>query len=55
MQCTHCKYPDSHVVKTKYEDGDKIVRRRECMRCGMRFNTQEQVKPNKIPQKALNR
>ena len=45
MQCTGCKYPDSHVVRTSHDDArDEIVRRRECLRCGMRFTTREQLK-----------
>jgi len=44
MQCTKCKYPDSHVVDTKYEKDDIIKRRRECIKCGQRFNTIESIK-----------
>lgn len=45
MQCSGCKYPDSHVVKTQYDDArDTITRRRECLRCGLRFTTREQLK-----------
>jgi transcriptional repressor NrdR len=45
MQCTVCKYPKSHVVETRHDDmRDAIVRRRECLRCGMRFTTHEQLK-----------
>ena len=45
MQCTGCKYPDSHVVRTVNDDmRDEIIRRRECLRCGMRFTTREHLK-----------
>lgn len=44
MQCTKCHYPNSHVVETKHESDDIIKRRRECVKCGHRFNTIESVK-----------
>lgn len=48
MQCTVCKYPDSHVVSTRRDDRqDSILRRRECLRCGMRFTTREELKPTR--------
>jgi transcriptional regulator NrdR family protein len=43
MQCVNCKYPDSCVVKTTHDDNSNmIVRRRECLRCGHRYTTQEE-------------
>lgn len=61
MQCKSCGYPDSHVVDTKHDDlANKIIRRRECIKCGLRYNTQEQAhdrrsyktkSPNKILEK----
>lgn len=48
MQCSHCEYPDSHVVYTKHDDVRNVIqRRRECLRCGARFTTHEQVRPPK--------
>jgi transcriptional regulator NrdR family protein len=44
MQCTHCKYPDSRVVYTHRDDKDHIIRRRECMKCGMRYTTKEDLR-----------
>lgn len=44
MQCTHCKYPKTSVVETRHERDSVIKRRRECLRCGMRFTTQETLK-----------
>lgn len=42
MQCYKCGYPDSRVVDTKPDDrNNKIVRRRECIKCGIRYNTHE--------------
>lgn len=48
MQCKTCNYPDSHVVDTKKDNRnpDTIYRRRECIKCGSRFNTQENSKEN---------
>jgi transcriptional repressor NrdR len=48
MQCTHCQYPDSRVVYTKHDDFKNLIeRRRECLRCAMRFTTHEGLKPIK--------
>ena len=45
MQCQKCNYPDSKVVETKRDDRiNKIFRRRECLKCGARFNTQEDLR-----------
>jgi transcriptional repressor NrdR len=50
VQCTGCKYPDSHVVYTRHDHvRDAIERRRECLRCGMRFTTREQLKEPRRP------
>jgi transcriptional repressor NrdR len=47
MQCTSCKYPDSHVVYTRSDDLKKhIERRRECLRCGVRYTTHETLRDN---------
>lgn len=47
MQCHSCSYPDSRVVETKRDDRlNKIVRRRECIKCGVRFTTQENIREN---------
>lgn len=45
MQCKGCKYPDSQVVKTTHDNQrNAIARRRECLRCGLRFTTYEKIK-----------
>lgn len=50
MQCTGCKYPHSHVVYTTHDDlRNMIERRRECLRCGLRFTTHEKLKEPKKP------
>jgi transcriptional regulator NrdR family protein len=49
MQCKACNYPDSHVIETKRDDiRNLIIRRRECIKCGVRYTTQEHLhhKPN---------
>ena len=47
MQCRHCNYPDSRVVETtKDERTNQIYRRRECVKCGVRFTTQEHLRQN---------
>ena len=48
MQCKSCGYPDSHVVDTKRDERlNQIIRRRECIKCGIRFNTQENFREDK--------
>lgn len=42
MKCPHCGEPDSRVIDTR-STGDGIRRRRECVACGKRFTTYEQV------------
>lgn len=49
MDCVSCKYPDSKVVESRHEDGNFIRRRRECLRCGGRFTTQERIKETTKP------
>jgi len=47
MQCKSCGYPNSHVVDTKRDERlNQIRRRRECIKCGVRYNTQEQIQSN---------
>ena len=61
MICKSCGYPDSHVVDTKRDEKlNQIVRRRECIKCGVRYNTQEQIhnRPNyktAAPKKVLDK
>ena len=43
MDCPSCKYPDMKVIRSNYDANEFVHRRRECLRCGMRVNTQEQV------------
>lgn len=44
MKCAFCGYLESKVVDSRQsEDGLKIRRRRECLSCGSRFTTYEEV------------
>lgn len=49
MKCSHCQYPETRVVETRTDYDENIRRRRECMRCGMRFTTQENVREGSKP------
>lgn len=52
MQCPNCNYPGLHVVWTKqYESKNQTNRRRECLKCGHRFTTHENLRPPKEPYK----
>ena len=42
MKCPYCSYPDSKVIDSRPKD-EKIKRRRECLNCGARFTTFEEV------------
>lgn len=47
MDCPHCSYPEMRVIRSNYTAADKVDRRRQCDRCGLRINTQEIVKDPK--------
>lgn len=47
MDCKHCNYPDTKVVTTRQDDKiNQTYRRRECVKCGRRFTTQEHFREN---------
>ncbi len=42
MKCPFCGYPESRVIDSRPTDeGERIRRRRECLKCGKRFTTYE--------------
>ena len=42
MHCPFCQHDDTRVIDSRVsDDGSAIRRRRECARCGERFNTME--------------
>lgn len=44
MRCSFCGHMESKVVDSRQsEDGLKIRRRRECLKCGARFTTYEEI------------
>ena len=44
MRCPFCAYEESKVVDSRpTDDGSKIRRRRECMKCAKRFTTFEAI------------
>jgi transcriptional repressor NrdR len=44
MKCPICYYEDSKVIDSRVAaDGLSIRRRRECLKCGFRFSTYEEV------------
>ena len=47
MKCPYCENKDSKVVESR-ESSDSIRRRRECVRCGLRFTTYETVSRKNI-------
>ena len=43
MKCKYCGFEDSKVIDSRLsEDGCSVRRRRECLKCGKRFNTFEE-------------
>lgn len=44
MNCPYCGYIDSKVIDSR-EVNDGIRRRRQCLRCEMRFTTYERLQP----------
>ena len=50
MHCKGCAYPHSSVVDTRHDDNRNLItRRRECLRCGLRFSTHEKYKEPRRP------
>ena len=44
MKCPYCGYEESKVIDSRPTDeGEKIRRRRECLKCGKRFTTYEMI------------
>lgn len=44
MRCPACYYEDSKVIDSRVaSDGLSIRRRRECLKCGFRFSTYEEI------------
>ena len=44
MKCPYCSFLESKVCDSRpTDDGEKIRRRRECLKCGRRFTTYEVV------------
>lgn len=47
MNCQSCGYQHSRVVDTNSNEQDnQIYRRRECIKCGNRYTTQEHFREN---------
>lgn len=44
MRCPYCSHDESRVIDSRpADDGERIRRRRECLKCGRRFTTHETV------------
>ena len=44
MKCPYCGYDESKVIDSRpTDDGERIRRRRECLKCGKRFTTYEVI------------
>lgn len=44
MKCPYCLYPESKVIDSRpADDGQRIRRRRECIKCNKRFTTYEAI------------
>lgn len=45
MECHSCRYPNSRVIRTVHDNmTNDIYRRRECVKCGARYTTQEHLR-----------
>ena len=42
MRCPYCVHPDSRVTDSR-DSGEGVRRRRECIRCSLRFTTYERI------------
>ena len=44
MKCPYCSFEESKVIDSRSaDDGERIRRRRECLKCGKRFTTHEMI------------
>ncbi len=44
MKCPYCGFDESKVIDSRSaDDGERIRRRRECLKCGKRFTTHEVI------------
>ena len=44
MHCPFCRHPDTKVIDSRLAaEGAKVRRRRECVQCGARFTTHEEM------------
>ena len=44
MKCPYCSFEESKVIVSRSaDDGERIRRRRECLKCGKRFTTHEVI------------
>jgi len=44
VKCPYCSYEESKVIDSRSaDDGERIRRRRECLKCGKRFTTHEVI------------
>ena len=49
MKCPYCGYDESKVIDSRPTDeGERIRRRRECLKCGKRFTTYEVIETGPI-------
>lgn len=48
MRCPTCDSDQIKVINSRDTVGNKIYRRRECIKCETRFTTYEQIGPLKI-------
>jgi transcriptional regulator NrdR family protein len=45
IACNECDYPETIVKYTQHDnENKKVTRRRECLKCGNRFTTVEEMK-----------
>jgi transcriptional repressor NrdR len=47
MRCPHCSYEESKVIDSR-DAPDGIRRRRECIKCGLRFTTYERIQTTSL-------
>lgn len=49
MKCPYCLFPESKVIDSRpTDDGLRIRRRRECMKCSKRFTTYEAIESQPV-------
>jgi transcriptional repressor NrdR len=53
MKCPYCRHPESCVKDSRPLDDGRVKRRRQCLSCGRRWSTFEQMEHAAVKKAAI--